>query len=102
MDGDPLAGGGAYFSYFVSGCFSMVFFKNASVSEQNKFRGSIEAGASVLVSAGFNSRLDQNLLIGYGIEAKHVGRPIIRSDSKVRSNHVRDDVLATQARKSTD
>ena len=41
MDGDPLAGGGAYFSYFVSGCFSMVFFKNASVSEQNKFRGSI-------------------------------------------------------------
>ena len=23
------------------GCFSMVFFKNASVSEQNKFRGSI-------------------------------------------------------------
>ena len=41
MDGDPLAGGGAYFSYFVPGCFSMVFFKNASVSEQNKFRGSI-------------------------------------------------------------
>ena len=52
--------------------------------------------------SGIPGSIIRNLLIGYGIEARNVGRPIIRSDSKVRSNHVRDDVLATQARKSTD
>ena len=63
-------------------------------------QGSIPARFNFL--SGIPESIIRNLLIGYGIEARNVGRPIIRSDSKVRSNHVRDDVLATQAWKYTD